>query len=45
MSQCSGPNESKYLAISSPSEAVSASIHMIHIDQACIWTRKGGGAQ
>ena len=30
MSQCSGPNESKYLAISSPSEAVSASIHMIH---------------
>ena len=24
------PNESKYLAISSPSEAVSASIHMIH---------------
>ena len=43
MSQCSGPNESKYLAISSPSEAVSASIHMIHIDQACIWTRKGGG--
>ena len=36
------PSESKYLVTSSPSEAVSASIHLIH-SRSCIWTRKRGG--
>ena len=39
------PSESKYLVTSSPSEAISASIPLIH-SRSCIWTRKrGGGAQ
>ena len=38
----SSPSESKYLVTSSPSEAVSASIPLIH-SRSCIWTRKGGG--
>ena len=36
------PSESKYLVTSSPSEAVSASIPLIH-SRSCIWTRKSGG--
>ena len=35
-------SESKYLVTSSPSEAVSASIPLIH-SRSCIWTRKVGG--
>ena len=49
---CSSPSKSKYPAISSPSEAVSASIHMIDthdrytVDQACIYgLGKGGGGE
>ena len=38
----SSPSESKYLVTSSPSEAVSASIPLIH-SRSCMWTRKGGG--
>ena len=37
----SSMSESKYLVTSSPSEAVSASIPLIH-SRSCIWTRKGG---
>ena len=36
------PSESKYPVTSSPSEAVSASIHLIH-SRSCICTRKRGG--
>ena len=38
----SSPSESKYLVTSSPSEAVSASIHLIH-SRSCVWSRKRGG--